>query len=67
MEFTSFIKSLNEADSDSGIIIGKFRLLTKAHTQLVTDAIKQFGADATRFACADAGDRFVFFFSFSNL
>lgn len=43
MKFTSFIKSLNEADSDSGIIIGKFRLLTKAHTQLVTDAIKQFG------------------------
>lgn len=43
MEFTSFIKSLNEADSDSGIIIGKFRLLTKAHTQLINDAIKQFG------------------------
>ena len=33
----------------------------------IDDAIKQFGADATRFACADAGDRFVFFFSFSNL
>ena len=43
MKFTNFTKSLNEADSDSGVIVGKFRLLTKAHTQLVTDAIKQFG------------------------
>lgn len=43
MEFTSFIKSLNEDGSDSGAIIGKFRLLTKAHTQLINDAIKQFG------------------------
>lgn len=43
MNLTSFIKSLNEADSDSGVIIGKFRILTKAHTQLVTDAINQFG------------------------
>ena len=43
MKFSSFIKSLNEDGSDSGAIIGKFRLLTKAHTQLINDAIKQFG------------------------
>lgn len=43
MNFINFAKSLNEAGADSGLIIGKFRVLTKAHTQLINDALKQFG------------------------
>lgn len=43
MKLTSFTKSLNEDNSDSGLIIGKFRIITKEHTKLINEALKQFG------------------------
>ena len=43
MEFRNFLSTLVEANNDSGMIIGKFRLLTNAHAQLINDAVKQFG------------------------
>ena len=43
MEFRSFLSTLVEANNESGMIIGKFRLLTNAHVQLINDAVKQFG------------------------
>lgn len=43
MEFRNFLSTLVEADNESGMIIGKFRLLTNAHVQLINDAVKQFG------------------------
>src|SRR5574344_2613456 len=43
MEFKNFLSTLVEANNESGMIIGKFRLLTNAHVQLINDAIKQFG------------------------
>ena len=43
MEFKNFLSTLVEANNDSGMIIGKFRLLTNAHVQLINDAVKQFG------------------------
>lgn len=43
MEFKNFLSTLVEANNDSGMIIGKFRLLTNAHAQLINDAVKQFG------------------------
>lgn len=43
MEFRNFLSTLVEANNESGMIIGKFRLLTNAHAQLINDAVKQFG------------------------
>lgn len=43
MEFRNFLSTLVEANNESGMIIGKFRLLTNAHVQLINDAVKQFG------------------------
>lgn len=43
MKFKNFLSTLVEANNESGMIIGKFRLLTNAHVQLINDAVKQFG------------------------